>query len=101
MLSNLAIKNRLGVAGVVGFIMAVAAVAEHVDDHVALEPLPVIVSHLSHSDTRFRVVPVDVEDGSLHHAGDVCGIRVERASSGLVVKPIWLLITRWMVPPVV
>jgi hypothetical protein len=27
--------------------------------------------------------------------------RVERASSGRVVKPIWLLTTTWIVPPVV
>ena len=25
--------------------------------------------------------------------------RVERASSGSVVKPIWLLVIRWTVPP--
>ena len=63
--------------------MAVAAVAEHVDDHVALEFLAEFGGDAGHVHHRLGVVAVDVEDGRLDPLGHVRGIgrrsRVGRA----------------------
>src|ERR1035437_7193172 len=74
MLLNLAVQDGLRVAGVVAFVVAVAAVADHVDDHVLLELLPVVEGDLHHAYGGIGIVTVDVEDGRLHAARDVRGI---------------------------
>ena len=74
MLLDLAVEDGLRVAGIVAFVVAVAAVAEHVDDHVLLELLAVIEGDLRHADGGFGIVAVDVEDGRLHAARHVGGI---------------------------
>ncbi len=71
MTADLAIQNRLGIARVVAFVVTMPAIAEHVDHHVALESLAIIVGHLRHADARVRIVAVDMEDGRLHHARHV------------------------------
>ena len=75
MLLDLAVQDRLRVAGVVAFVVAVAAIADHVDDDVLLELLAVIEGDLHDADGGFGIVAVDVEDGRLHAARDVGGIR--------------------------
>ena len=65
---------RLRVAGIVGFVVAVAAIADHVDHHVLLELLAVIEGHLHHPDRGLRAVAVDVENGRLYAARHVGGI---------------------------
>src|ERR1035437_3673659 len=74
MLLDLAVQDGLRVAGVVAFVVAVAAVADHVDDHILLELLAVVEGDLHHADSGIWIVAVDVEDGRLHAARDVGGI---------------------------
>jgi hypothetical protein len=93
------VHQRLGVAGVVAFVVAVAAVADHVDDHVLVEPLAVLEGQLGHPHAGLGVVAVHVEDGRLHRLGHIAAVQRLRECCGLVVKPIWLLMMRWMVPP--
>ena len=56
---------------VVALVVAPAAVADHVDDHVAVELLAELERELGHADARLRVVPVDVEDRDLQALRDV------------------------------
>ena len=49
---------------------------------------------------RQRIVAVHVENRHLDHLRDVGAYIDERASSGSVVKPIWLFTTTCTVPPV-
>ena len=74
MIANFAIENRLRVAGIVALVMAVPAIAEHVDHDVFLERLAIVVGHLRHANAGFRIVAIDVEDGRLHHASHIGGI---------------------------
>ena len=93
--------QRLRVRRLVALVVAPLAVADHVDDHVALELLAELERQLRDRDARLRVLGVDVEDRRLDELGDVGAVlRAIAASRGLVVKPIWLLTTTWIVPPV-
>ncbi len=71
---DLAIHQRLGEGRLVALVVAEAAVAEHVDDHVALEFLAELHGHARDVQHRFRIVAVDVEDRRLHALGDVRAI---------------------------
>ncbi len=75
MLPDLLVHERLRVAGVVRLIVTVPPVADHVDDDILLEPLPVIEGDLGGAEAGFRIVAVDVEDGRLHHSRHIGGIR--------------------------
>ena len=68
------VHERLRVAGVVALVVAVAAVAEHVDDDVLVERLPVGEGQPGHAHDRFGVVAVDVEDRGLDHLRHVGGV---------------------------
>ena len=61
------VHQRLGVARLVALVVAVAAEADQVDDHVALEPLPVLGGQPHRVDAGLRVVAVHVEDGDVEH----------------------------------
>ena len=74
MIFNLAVQDGLGIARVVAFVVAVAAVADHIDDHVFLEPLAIIEGDLRHADGGFGIVAIDVEDGGLHAARYIRGV---------------------------
>ena len=65
------IHQRLGERGLVAFVVAEAAVAEHVDDHRPAEALAVFGRDLGDVDHGLRVVAVDVEHRRLDHLGDV------------------------------
>ena len=65
------VHQRLGERRLVAFVVAVAPIAEHVDDHRPLEFHPVFGRHLRRVNHRFRIVAVDVEDQRLDHLGDV------------------------------
>ena len=80
-LVDLGVHQRLGVAGVVALVVAVAAVADEVDDHVLVEPLPVGVGQPGHPHARLGVVAVHVEDRRLDDLGHVG--RVEARPGGL------------------
>src|SRR5262249_22928011 len=75
MLFDLAVHDRLRVAGIVAFVVAVAAVADHIDDDVLLELLAVIERDLHDADCGFGIVAIHVEDGRLHAARNVGGVR--------------------------
>src|SRR5215471_4429214 len=51
--------------------MAVAAIAEHVDDHRLLKFLPEFGGDLGGKYHRFGIVAVDVENRRLNHLSDV------------------------------
>ena len=65
------VHQRLGERGLVALVVAVPAIAEHVDDHRLLEFLPEFGCDLGGENHRFRVVAVDVKDRRLDHLGDV------------------------------
>ena len=65
------VHARLRERGLVGLVVAVPPVADHVDDDVLAEGLPELEREPHHPDARFGVVAVDVEDGRLDHLGDV------------------------------
>ena len=71
---DLGVHQRLRVARVVALVVAVAAVADHVDDDVLVEPLPVGEGQPGHPDAGLGVVAVHVEDRRLDHLGDVGGV---------------------------
>ena len=73
--ADLLVHQRLGERGLVAFVVAETPVAEHVDDHRALEFHPVFGRNLGGVNHRFRIVAVDVEDQRLDHLGDVGRIR--------------------------
>jgi hypothetical protein len=55
--------------------VTVAAVADHVDDDVLLELLAIVEGDLHDAYGRIGIVAVDVEDGRLHAARNIGGIR--------------------------
>ena len=69
------VHQWLGEGRLVALVVAVPAVAEHVDDHRLLELLPELGRHLGGEHHGFRIVAVDVEDRRLDHLGDVGGER--------------------------
>ena len=66
-----AVHQRLRERRLVGLVVAVPAVAEHVDHDRLLEPLAELGGDLGDVHHGFRVVAVDVEDRRLHHLGHV------------------------------
>ncbi len=65
------VHPRLGVAGVVAFVVAVAPVADQVDDDVFVERLAEAERQRGGSQARLGVVTVHVEDRRLDHLGHV------------------------------
>ena len=61
------VHDRLGKRGLVRLVVAEAAIAEHVDDDVALELLPELGGDAGDVHHRFGVVAIDVEDRRLDH----------------------------------
>ena len=92
-LADLLVHHRLRRRRLVGFVVAEAAIADQVDDHVLVERHAVVEREARDEQHRFRVVAVHVEDRRL----DASSRRrvqysVERASRGSeIVKPTWLL----------
>jgi hypothetical protein len=68
---RIAIHQRLGERRLVAFVVAEAAIAEHVDDDVFAELLAEFGGDLGGVDHRFRIVAVHVEDRRLDHLGHV------------------------------
>ena len=87
-------------ARLVALVVAPAAVADEVDDHVALEALPVLEARLAAWTTASGSSPFTWKTGAWTILATSVQYVDERASLGSVVKPIWLLMTTWMVPPV-
>ena len=68
---DLAVHQRLGVARVVTLVVAVTAVADQIDHHVLVEPLPEGEGQTRGADAGLGIVAVHVEDRRLDHLGHV------------------------------
>ncbi len=68
---DLPVHHRLGERRLVAFVMAMPAVAEHVDDDRLVEFLPELDRDLGGEHHRFRIVAVHMEDRRIDHLGDV------------------------------
>ncbi len=69
------IHQRLGGARLIGFVMAVTAVAHQINKHVALKGVTEIQRQAGHKRDRFRVVCIDVENRRHDHFADVGAVR--------------------------
>ena len=100
MLFDFLVHQRLGCARLVGFVVAVTAIAHQVDEDIAFEGITEIQRQTGNESNRFRssaltwkkigagtILPISVQYG------------VERASSGLDGEANRLLITMRTVPP--
>jgi hypothetical protein len=72
--ADLLVHQRLGEHRLVRFVVAVPAVAEHVDDDVALEALAELGGDARAVHHRLRVVAVHVQDRRLHDLGHLGAI---------------------------
>jgi hypothetical protein len=94
-------KQRLRERRLVALVVAVTAVAVHVDHDVAQERVAKV--HRQPHDLRdgLRILAVDVEIRDLQQLRDVGRVGRGARLRGRVVKPIWLLMMTWIVPPMV
>ncbi len=74
MLANAGIHQRLGEGRLVGLVMAVAAITEHVDDDGLAKTLTELDRDLGDVDHGLRIVAVHMEDRRIDHLGDVGGV---------------------------
>ena len=93
------VHERLRVARVVALVVAVAAVADHVDDDVLVERLAEVVGQRATRTHASGSSPFTWKIGAWIILATSVQYSDERADSGEVVKPSWLLMIRWMVPP--
>ena len=68
------VQQRLREGRLVAFVVAPAAVAVHVDHHVAVELAAEVHRQADHLGHGLRLLAVDVEDRNLQHLGDVGGV---------------------------
>ena len=78
---DFAIHQRLRHQRLVLLVVAVAAVAHHIDDNVAPEFLPIIDRHLRREQGGFRIVAAEMHDRRFDHFGDI-GAKESRARVG-------------------
>ena len=71
MLGDALVHQRLGEGRLVGLVMTVPAVAEHVDDHRLQEALAELGGDLGDVNDGLGIVAVHVEDRRIDHLGDV------------------------------
>ncbi len=76
------IDERLREARFVGFVVAPAAEAVHVDEDIALESGAEIHRQFDHLSDGLRVFAVHVED---RHRQHFCHVRLHRCLSGLLL----------------
>ena len=73
MLFDLLVEQRLGDGGIVDFAVAVAAVADEIDDDVGAEFVAVFGGDAGDADDGIDVFAIDVEDGNRLAASDAGG----------------------------
>ena len=101
MLANRLVHHRLRRRRLVGLVVAMAAIADEIDDDVLVEAHTVFEREPRHEDDCLRIIAVHVEDRRFDHLGDIAAVVRRAASRGsLVVKPTWLLMMMCTVPPV-
>ena len=74
MLGDGLVHHRLGERGLVPLVVAVAAVADEVDQEVAPEALAVFPGKAGRLEAGHRIVGIDVHDGNLEPAGDAARV---------------------------
>ena len=79
---DLVVHERLGERRLVALVVAVAAVADHVDDDVLAEGLAEVERQLADVDDGLGILAVDVEDRHLDHLGDVGAVAGRAALAG-------------------
>ena len=89
----------LGESGFVALVVAVSAVAEKIDDHIAAELLAEIERDFGDQGHGHGSSPLTWKIGACTVLATSLGYCDERAYCGEVVKPIWLLTMRCTVPP--
>ena len=93
-------EERLRVRRLVLLVVPVPAVADEVDDDVVAEARAVGEREPDRGERRLRVVGVDVDDRAVEALREVARVARRAAARGSVVKPTWLFVMRWRVPPV-
>ena len=73
------VDQRLREAGLVGFVVAPAAEAVHVDEDIALERGAEIHRELDDAGDRLRIFAVHMEDRHWQHLRDGAGVRAGAA----------------------
>ena len=73
-LSNPVHHQRLGEIRFVAFVVPVAPIADHVDDHVLFKGCAVVRGQPGHVDQGFGAFPVNVEDRGHDHFGHIGGV---------------------------
>ncbi len=85
-MADLVVHQRLGDGRLVRLVVAVAAVADDVDDHVLVELVAEIEGQARGEDHRLGVVAVHVEDRRVDHLADVGAVErraaVQRVAGG-------------------
>src|SRR5262245_20157138 len=61
MFADFLVQQRLRVAGIIGLIVSVAPIAEHVNDYVLLKLPPKLISYMQDTDGGFRIVSIYVK----------------------------------------
>jgi hypothetical protein len=74
-LLNFCVQIGLSKRGFVAFVVAVAAIAIHVDHYVAPESLAKIERHITNKFNRQRIVAVHMKNRRLDHLCDIGGVR--------------------------
>jgi hypothetical protein len=68
-------KQRLCERGFIPFVVAEAAVANHIDNHVTLKNSPEIHRQKDHAHDRLGIIAVNVENRTLEHFADIRRVR--------------------------
>ena len=74
MLFDFLVHQRLGCAWLVGFVVAVTAVAHQVDEHIAFKGVTEVQRQTGDESNGFRVIRIHVEDWRHHHLTDIGAI---------------------------
>ncbi len=86
MLFDFLVHQRLGCAWLICFVMAMTAVAEQVDQHIAFKGITEVQRQTGHESNGFRVIRVHVENWRLNHLADVGAVwgrtRIQRVRGG-------------------
>ena len=84
---DFAIEYRLGEGGFVGLVVAVAAVADDIDNGVGSELLAIFQGDLGREDDGIRVVSVGVKDGRFGELRDLGAMTASAAFVGVGREP--------------
>jgi hypothetical protein len=74
MLADLPVEYRLRVCGLVGFVVAVTAVTDEVDDDIAVELLTEDHRETGNGEARLRIIGIDVKHRDVETARNVTGV---------------------------